>query len=273
MSAMATKSKPVLSPSRIAMYLACPAMYRWTYEDPRGRWFRRAKPYFSFGTTLHKALQRFHEEGGVGVVPKETLLASYEATWIDAGYDSEEESRRQLEAGKELLDKYYERQRAEPSKAKPVYMERLLRYDMGPFILAGRVDRVDEYPDGRLEIVDYKSGRDHVDVDDVREDLAMCAYQLLLKRIHPEREVFATIHSLRSANHASYALHGIELEQFSEALRELGEEILDRDYDSVEPVAKTLCLRCDFVALCRHTPDFSETYEGLSDVQTATSPD
>lgn len=258
---MPAKQKPVLSPSRFVTYLACPVMYRWSYEDPRGRWYRRAKPYFSFGTTLHKALQSFHEEGGVGVVPKETLLANYENTWIEAGYESAEESRRQLELGRELLEAYYAKQAKLPTEGKPVYVERMLRLDLGPFILTGRVDRVDEYPDGRLEIVDYKSGRETVLADDVRNDLAMCAYQLLLKRAHPDRDVFATIHSLRSTAQASYSLQGVELAQFEEDLRELGEEILERDYPSLEPVRKPICSRCDFLEICRTYPDFAAAEE------------
>jgi putative RecB family exonuclease len=248
---MATKRKPTLSPSRFTTYLACPVMYRWSYEDPRGRWFRRAKPYFSFGTTLHKVLQRFHEDGGVGTVTKEALLANYDANWIEAGYESDEESARHRELGRELLEAYFRRQVEVPTLARPVYVERMLRYDMGPFVLSGRVDRVDEHPDGRLEIVDYKSGRDSVTQEEVANDLAMCAYQLLLRRTHPDRRVFATIHALRAGHSASHELDGQDLAQFEEDLRLLGEEVLERDFLSIIPTYKEACAHCDFVSLCK----------------------
>jgi DNA helicase-2/ATP-dependent DNA helicase PcrA len=231
------------------------------FVDPRGRWFRRAKPYFSFGSTLHKVLQRFHEEGGVGAVTKEVLLANYEASWIEAGYDSEAESQRHQALGRELLDTYYERLAERPTEARPVYVERMLRFDMGPFILAGRVDRVDEYPDGRLEIVDYKSGRDSVTADDVRDDLAMSAYQLLLRRTHPEHPVFATIHALRGGESASYELSDAELAHFEEDLRLLGEEILSCEFESLTPSYKDLCRSCDYVALCKKWPEYLEEWE------------
>ena len=37
--------------------------------------------------------------------------------------------------------------------------EKTISCDMGRFKLSGRVDRIDRHADGRLEIIDYKSGR------------------------------------------------------------------------------------------------------------------
>jgi putative RecB family exonuclease len=254
------RDKPTLSPSRFTTYLACPVMYRWMHIDPRGRWYRKAKGYFAFGASLHKVLQQFHEQGGVGTVTKETLIANYESGWIEAGYESDEDSRKHMEMGREMLASYYEKQQEVATEARPVYVERMLRYDMGPFILSGRVDRVDEHPDGRLEIVDYKSGRTSVSEEEVRDDLAMSAYQLLLKRTHPEREVFATIHALRSTECASASLTENELAQFEETLRLLGEEIIECDFESLLPTYKPICARCDFVQLCKRSPEYLEEW-------------
>lgn len=261
------REKPTLSPSKFVTYLACPVMYRWSFVDPRGRWYRTAKPYFSFGATLHKVLQRFHEQGGVLDVPKERLLADYEENWIEAGYDSPEEAARRLEMGRELLIAYYDKQAAAPTPAKPVYVERMLRFDMGPFLLQGRVDRVDEHPDGALEVVDYKSGRDTVTVEDVRNDLAMCAYQLLLRRLHPGRGVRATIHALRANQSATVALSDEELEQFEEDLRLLGEEILETNFSALKPVFKPLCEGCDFVPLCKQDPEYAAQWEAAQSAE------
>ena len=31
------------------------------YVDDRGKWYLKAKSYYSFGTTLHRVLERFHD--------------------------------------------------------------------------------------------------------------------------------------------------------------------------------------------------------------------
>ena len=88
----------------------------------------------------------------------------------------------------------------------------MLKWDLGPFVLTGRIDRIDEHSeDGALEIVDYKSGRLDVTEEDVKGALAMSIYQLLVKRNHPDRRVFATIHALRGGVTASASFSDEEL--------------------------------------------------------------
>lgn len=250
--------KPVLSPTRISTYLACPVRYRWTYLDPRGRWYLRAKSYFSFGASLHKVLERFHDSRDAGVTTKEQALGALEESWIEAGYRSAQEMEEALGTGKQIVETYVEAFASAPPEAEVLYVEKPFRLDMGPFVLLGRVDRVDRHPDGSLEIIDYKSGRTEVTEEDVRTDLAMGCYQLLVRAAHPDRPVRATILALRTGTKATAALNNEELALFREDLLRLGIEILERDYENLIPVPKRLCATCDFLPLCRRHEDFDE---------------
>lgn len=250
--------KPTLSPSKITTYLACPSKYRWTYVDERGRWYLRAKKYYSFGTTLHKVLQRFHDEGDQGVTTTAEALAAMEESWIEAGYSSAQEMQEAMSEGKAILTAYTERELMRPSPGRAILIEKQLRMDLGPFVLIGRVDRVDEHPDGALEVVDYKSGRQAVTVEDVESDLAMACYQLLVENAYPERAVSLSIHAVRSDTKATYSHSAADLAQFRSDLVQLGEEILHRDYERLAPTYKDLCAYCDFLPLCRQHPDWEE---------------
>jgi hypothetical protein len=137
----------------------------------------------------------------------------------------------------------------------------MLRLDLGEFVLTGRIDRLDEWPDGTLEIVDYKSGRGGVTREDVASDLAMACYQLLATHNYPDRPILATIHALRSGERASWSMPKDELAAFSEDIRALGIEILNRDWEVVTPAWKELCPECDFRPLCLKYPDFREEFE------------
>ena len=180
--------KPTLSPSKITTYLACPVKYRWTYVDERGKWYLRSKSYYSFGSTLHRVLERFHDAGDAGVTTTDQVLAAYEESWIDAGFSSADEMAEAFGEGKLILERHVEEARSRATTAKVLLLERQLRYDMGEFVLLGRLDRVDEHEDGTLEIVDYKSGRQDVSEDEVKTDIAMACYQLLVKRKYPDRQ-------------------------------------------------------------------------------------
>lgn len=247
--------KPNLSPSKISTYLACPVKYRWTYVDSRGRWYVRAKSHYSFGLTLHKVLERFHDSSDAGVKTVEEVAAAYEEGWIDAGFQSSEEMAESFGEGLEILERHVQRTQAQV-KAQTLAVERTLKYDMGEFVLMGRVDRLDEHEDGTLEIVDYKTGREGVTSEDVETDLAMSIYQLLVAREFPGRPVMATLESLRGDHRASASLSHEQLDELEVDLRKLGSAILSEDLFDRVPVAKDLCLRCDFLVLCRQDPEF-----------------
>jgi RecB family exonuclease len=248
--------KPTLSPSKFTTYLACPAKYGWTYIKPRGRWFMRAKSYYSFGVSLHKVLERFHDSGDNGVETTHQAVAALEESWIDAGFSSAEEMADAYGEGKSIIERYVEEHEVDRAGVNTLFVEKSLRKDMGDFVLVGRLDRIDEHEDGTLEVVDYKSGRTDVCEDDVANDVAMACYQLLLRNEYPYRPVRATIVCLRSGDQASYSMTEEELSEFEFAIRELGRKVLSHDYYELEPIQKRLCEECDFLTLCKSHPDF-----------------
>ncbi|MFZ4508624.1 MAG: RecB family exonuclease [Fimbriimonas sp.] len=249
--------KPTLSPSKISTYLACPVKYRWTYVDSRGRWYLRSKAQYSFGTTLHRVLERFHDSAEVGVTTIDEVAAAYEESWLEAGFTSGEEMAEAYGEGLEILERHVEATRERAGDAKTIAVEQTLRYDMGDFVLLGRIDRLDEHSDGTLEIVDYKTGRPNLSSEDVETDLAMSIYQLLLSKEHPGRPIRATLISLRHEVSASASLSEEALVELEEDLRQIGAKILAEDLFDRDPVAKPMCLRCDFLMLCRKHPEFA----------------
>jgi len=248
--------KPSISPSKITTYLACPVKYRYTYIDGRARWLLKAKSYYSFGSTLHHVLQRFHDSGDAGVSTTSEVLAAYEESWIDAGYSSAEEMAEAFGEGRQILERYVAEAQSKPPEAKTLYVERQFRHDFGDFVLIGRIDRVDEYEDGTLEVVDYKSGRETVSEDDVATDIAMCCYQLLLRKKFPDHPVRARIIALRSSDSACHTLASSDLEDFERDIAILAREILSENFDERRPVRKPLCDHCDFLIACQQDPDF-----------------
>ena len=243
--------KPTLSPSKISTYLACPVKYRWTYVDSRGKWFMRSRSYFSFGTSLHQVLQRFHDSEDKGVMTTHEAVSALEDSWLTSGYSSQDEMQQALAEGKEIVEAYTERIAAQPVTSKTLYVEKNLRCDFPDFALNGILDRVDEREDGVLEVIDYKSGRSSVSPQEVHDDLAMSIYQILLKNAYPTRRIEATIIALRTGNSATAHLTPLEQTQFMDDLTGLAREIIDRDYENITPILKPICSNCDFLPLCR----------------------
>ena len=256
--------KPTLSPTKLATFLACPLKYRWTFVDDRGRWYLKAKSYYSFGSTLHKVLERFHDGGDAGVSTTDEAIVAYEEGWIEAGYSSAEEMHEAFGEGKEILERYVGQALMRPSDATVLAVEKQLRMPFGEeFDLIGRIDRIDEYPDGSLEIVDYKSGRSEVTTEDVASDLAMGIYQLLVRDRFPGRPVAATIVALRTGRFATHSLADDQASELIQDLWELGRIVLATNWEDKQPVFKSVCPRCDFFELCRRDEEFAVSASSL----------
>ena len=247
--------KPEFSPTRLRAYLSCPMMYRLDYVEKVGKFYHRARAGFTFGSTLHQALQTFHEQGGAAAVTPEALVAGMETVWQSQGYTDAASEQEHKTEGARILETYHAQAVERAEATRPFLIEKMLKWDMGPFVLTGRIDRIDEHlDDGALEIVDYKSGRLGVTQEDVKSALAMSVYQLLAKRNNPDRRVYATIHALRGGVTASAAYSEDEMRTLEEDLRGLGLEILEKDFEAVRPIPlPDVCPHCDFLSLCTRT--------------------
>jgi putative RecB family exonuclease len=244
--------KPTLSPTRIAVYLECAVKYRYEYIDKIGRFYRRARAGYSFGSTLHQVLQQFHEGGEAHSAGE--MLAEVDRRWIGAGYESAEQEKVARESGRRIVAAYHDASRARTAlQVETFATEKTISCDMGRFKLTGRVDRIDRHADGRLEIVDYKSGRMTTSPEEVLDSLAMSCYQLILGKMYPGIRVTAALYCLQTGESASAELHGEQLLQFERDILRLGDEILDTDYAALRPVPVPACPTCDFLPRCeRH---------------------
>ena len=65
-----------------------------------------------------------------------------------------------------------------------MWFERGFSFKLGPHLVRGRVDRVDELPDGSFELIDYKTGRPKSE-DDLRDDVQLSLYQLAARESWP----------------------------------------------------------------------------------------
>lgn len=223
-------------------------MYKLTYVTRVGRFYYTPNIGDSFGSSLHRALQEFHNSGGHESQSSEQLTEMLRQTWVPAGYSSLDEEKEHQELGMRLLEDYHANG---GSGSVMLFTEKQLREDMGSFVLTGRIDRLDERPDGVYEIIDYKSGRDCVTEEEVANDLAMSVYQLLAGRKYPGRRVIATIHCLRTGKSASAELSNDELVELEEQIRTVAAEMLEITEDTeIDPEWKPMCERCDYLKIC-----------------------
>jgi DNA helicase-2/ATP-dependent DNA helicase PcrA len=138
-----------ISFSRLRIHRECPWKYKLQFVD--GKRPPLDAPS-SLGVSLHRALERWHRGGDPSW---ETLADAYEAEFLRAGYADAAERARWSKRGRRMLERYHE---ADQSRRTQVLAsEKEFVYALGAHSVRGMIDRLDRRPDGRVEVVDYKT--------------------------------------------------------------------------------------------------------------------
>jgi putative RecB family exonuclease len=131
----------------------------------------------TLGAVVHNALRAFFELRPQQRTPERAaiLVRQY---WKSDGFANPEHAAEYRERAQRWLSDYVA---ALDAESDPLAMERWVSAAEGTIIAEGRVDRIDQRC-GELVIVDYKTGRHAVTVDDARESLALALYALASRR-------------------------------------------------------------------------------------------
>jgi RecB family exonuclease len=184
------------TPSRLSTWLDCPRRYRMTYLDrptpPKGPpWAHN-----SFGASVHNALARWWSLARADRTPASAgrLL---DTGWITDGYRDDAQCDRSLRRARELVEGYVAT--LDPDD-EPVGCERTVGARTESLALSGRVDRIDRRvaADGgdELVIVDYKTGRRLLSIDDARSSMALAVYAVAAARTLRARVRRVELHHL-----------------------------------------------------------------------------
>ncbi|MBK5306515.1 MAG: PD-(D/E)XK nuclease family protein [Frankiaceae bacterium] len=242
------------TPSRLTTWLDCPRLYRMTYLDrpapPKGPpWAHN-----TVGSAVHLALSRWWSEPVERRTPA-TARALVDRAWSTDGFTDEAQADRHREHAGDMVARYVA---ALDPHDEPVGVERTVATRTGALAVSGRVDRVDRRGD-ELVVVDYKTGRSVLTVDDARGSLALALYALACERTLRRTCTAVELHHLPTGRVArfdhtqeSLARHlsraeaiGAEAVAAAEALRAGG----DAD-ELFPPRVSRVCGWCDFVRTC-----------------------
>jgi RecB family exonuclease len=187
------------TPSKLASWVDCPRRYRLTYLD-------RPRPpagppwaHNSFGAGIHNAL------AGWWRLSRSQRTVDAAAQLLDAGWSAEgfrdpAQSDAWLGRGRALVRRYVAA--LDPGR-DPLGVERTLAARTNRLALSGRVDRLDDR-NGELVIVDYKTGRRPLTVDDTRGSMALALYAVAAAATLRRRCVRVELHHLPTGEVHAY---------------------------------------------------------------------
>ncbi|GII85847.1 hypothetical protein Ssi03_38370 [Sphaerisporangium siamense] len=270
------------TPSRLNTWLDCPRRYRFTYLDRPAP--RKGPPWAhnSVGASVHNALAGWWREPYDRRTPAMAAIL-LTAGWITEGFRDQEQSTVWRDRARAMVMGYTST--LDPSQ-EPVGVERTVATRTSVIAVSGRVDRIDRRGD-ELVIVDYKTGRRPLTVDDARSSLALAIYAVASSRVLRRACRTVELHHLPTGSivrweHTddSLARHLDRAEDIAREASEADERYRDRrDGDtsaavpaevdeSFPPRPGPMCSWCDFRAHCpegRATGAARRPWDGLGD--------
>jgi len=184
------KSEPLaLSFSAIETFNQCPRKYYYNYvlKLPRGTW-----PWLILGTFTHSALEKFHlyvlwyqrigKEPNHRELMKRAFLSAHRVYHRKRKSIHFDITEKQLEQSKKILADYLNKVLKDyPNNfPKTRWAEKRFKFMIGPYLIRGFIDRIDQLSEKHYEIVDYKTSSKTKKVD---ADFQVSIYAYALKRI------------------------------------------------------------------------------------------
>lgn len=245
-----------VTPAKLAAWLGCPRRYRMAYLDrptpPRGG----AWAHNTLGAVVHAALRALFELAP-GRRRPHTAAALIATHWSGEGFADDAQAADYRRRAQHWVARYVEE--LDPA-LDPVGVERWVSAPTQRIVVEGRVDRIDER-DGELVVVDYKTGRQELTVDDARGSQALALYAFATQRTLRRPCWRVELHHLPTGSVAGWEHTEQSLSRQVQRAEQTAEEIalatetlaMGGDPDTLFPPSPSrACSWCEFR---RHCPE------------------
>jgi DNA helicase-2/ATP-dependent DNA helicase PcrA len=233
----------VLSATDVDAYRACPLRYKFArvLRVPREPTLNQR-----FGIVVHQVLERYHQQGH-GEEGQGTMLRLLDAAWRRGGFGDSAEERQLREKARHALLRYQERLTEAAGGGSPRWFERSFSFNLGPHVLRGRVDRIDELPDGGHELIDYKTGVPKRP-DQLREDVQLALYALAAQEAWQLEATERTFYYVLDDVRVSLGRDANGSAWVTEAVAGVGAGILAQAFEPTP--SRPVCALCDYRIAC-----------------------
>jgi putative RecB family exonuclease len=242
-----------LSPSRAADFMQCPLLYRFRVVD---RLPEPPSPAAARGTLVHAALERVFDLPADQRTPAATvdLLPTEWGRLVEAEPELAalcEDDRRDgwFADAARLVERWFTVE--DPRFLEPAERELYVEVEIDGLTLRGYVDRLDVAPDGRLRVVDYKTGRAPSELYEGKALFQMKFYALVLWRTRGVVPTVLQLVYLKDGQVLRYAPSERDLLATERKVQALWSAI-ERAADTGDwrPRPSRLCDWCHHKALC-----------------------
>ena len=237
--------------SGLSGYSQCPKAFEYRYVLKEEEAFSGIEAWM--GSAVHKAIEKGYRQMQAGVTPGwAELLSVYGEAWEQPSPAPLRIVREQRDAvsyrteGEGMLHAFWQRVLV-GDKSTTLALESSFTMALRDGVrYRGVIDRVAQDQDGRLLVVDFKTGR----VGQPTDTLQLPSYALYMLSQRMDEDVRVVYEDLRSGRTLSADISRRDLPGIRQALLDQVDQILQAEHFPARP--STLCLWCGFSDRCPH---------------------
>lgn len=245
--------------SRMNMYKECPRRYKFRYIE---RIPEKPKYYFAFGHSIHSSLEFLYNVKSPPFPSLNDVLKVFEKDWKSKSYEEKgylypQREEADFQKGLDILAKYYKKH--EKTLHIPLSVEFRTKLAIDGLNVTIVVDRIDYLGDGKIAIVDYKTGKSIVNNTDqlfmyqkILEsspaliEMITEKYGDFINRLEVNKMVFYYVNSLTEKTH-NRADSG-KINTFWQEVLKVADNIRDRKFTATP--SEKCCRYCDYKLQC-----------------------
>ncbi len=233
-----------LSPSSIAAFEDCPLKFKY---QKILRVPQKASASLDLGSVIHDVVRVMAEMKTRGEAPtRERGMEILRDRWIFRSYPSRADEGKAMGRAEQMIEAYLRWDAKTQNEV--VGTEVPFEVKIGGITFTGRIDRLERNPDGKYEVVDFKSGSSAKSKDKARADHQLNIYAKAVEKIMGALPAKASLFYLEKDRMVEYDITEESVAESMESIKEMAEDVLKEDFGPTPSFRS--CLFCSYHSIC-----------------------